>query len=214
MNHYDKIISRVDDLIERGNELLETVKRGDLRDYVDDQLFHEWHANCQSFLGRVFGTDSEYYERYSDRCDVAYFTDAQRGISIIRAAKDELESGFLKSVESLVSADIFSNFLEMADYLIEEGYKDPAASLIGAVLEDGLFKIGKQNGVGVKQKDDLNTLNTKLADAKVYNRLTQKRVKVWIDTRNNADHGNFEEYDINVVKEMLSGVRNLLEKHI
>ena len=214
MNHYDRIINRIDDLIGKGNELLGTLKRGDFHDYVDDQLFHEWHANCQSFLGRVFGTDSDYYKRYSDRCDIARLTDAQRGLSIMQAAKDELENGFLKSVEALVSADIFTNFLEMAEHLLEQGYKDSAASLIGAVLEDGLYKIGRNNNVNVKKKDDLNTLNNKLADTGIYNRLTQKRVKVWIDTRNKADHGSFDEYDKDVVEEMFKGVRDLLGKYI
>ena len=102
----------------------------------------------------------------------------------------------------------------MAEHLLEKGYKDPTASLIGAVLEDGLRKMAKNNGIQLKRKEDIGSLNQKLADAQVYNRLTQKRVQVWNDIRNNADHGNFGEYTLDLVEEMLNSVRDFLGQYL
>ena len=92
--------------------------------------------------------------------------------------------------------------------------KDPAASLTGAVLEDGLRKIAVANSVDVKSTDDLSALNHKLAQAKIYNRLTQRKIEVWNAVRNNADHGNFNEYKAADVKDMLGGTTLFLEEYL
>jgi hypothetical protein len=106
---------------------------------------------------------------------------SRRGI--LRALREDLELGYLENVRLLVAADLFSDFIEMAEHLLETGYKDPAASLTGAVLEDGLRKIAAHNGITLKSKEDLSSLNTKCADGGVYNRLVQKKINVWIGVR-------------------------------
>lgn len=58
--------------------------------------------------------------------------------------------------------------------------------------------------------DDISSLNAKLADKGVYNRLVQKKIQVWADVRNNADYGEFAEYVAADVKDMLSGVEQFL----
>ena len=65
----------------------------------------------------------------------------------------------------------------MARHLLDAGYVHPAASLIGAVLENGLRQIASASGVNVKTSDDISALDTKLADAEIYSRLVQKRVR-------------------------------------
>lgn len=77
---------------------------------------------------------------------------------------------------TLIEAEVFSDFLEMAQHLLDSGYKDPAASLAGAVLEDGLRRVGSAASVPFKKSDGLNVLNTALAKAGVYNRLAQSKV--------------------------------------
>jgi hypothetical protein len=102
----------------------------------------------------------------------------------------------------------------MAEYLLSEGYKDPSASLIGAVLEDGLRRICSSHGVALSSREDISSLNKKLADVNVYNRLLQKKIQVWNNIRNNADHGRFVEYKVDDVSEMLKGVRHFFEQYL
>ena len=136
------------------------------------------------------------------------------GKGILQALREDIEAGYLKRIETLVSADIFDDFLEMAQYLLSQGYKDPTASLVGAVLENGLRRMCLAHGITLSVKGDISSLNKKLADAEVYNRLTQKKVQVWNDIRNNADHGKFNEYEMDDVNEMLKGVRNFLQQYL
>ena len=120
----------------------------------------------------------------------------------------------MSRVEALIAADVFSDFMEMAEHLLDAGYKDPAASLIGAVLERGVRQVASEQGVKLKSRDDLSSLNAKCADAGVYKRLVQKKVQVWIGVRNHADHGEFDEYAESDVREMLNGVRDHLATYL
>jgi len=215
---YEKIKDRLNQLIKIGEEVLSTkhppppnVIAGD---YVNDDPFYQWKAGSLSFLKSVFGDDSTHFQGFQHDCKYPSYSNAFKGQSILKAAKEDIEGGYLKKLETLVSADIFTDFLEMAGHLAEQGYKDPAASLIGAVLEDGLRNIAKNNDITLKSKEDIGSLNQKLADAQIYNRLTQKRIQVWSDIRNNADHGKFSEYTTDLVKEMLNGVRDFLEEYL
>jgi hypothetical protein len=76
----------------------------------------------------------------------------------------------LQSISELIHADIFADFLEMADYLLEQGYKDPAAVITGSVLEEHLRKLCDKNGIDTTQNNrpkKADTLNSELASANV-----------------------------------------------
>ncbi len=213
----NRILERLDSLISMGEKVLETRRSPGpgiiAPDYVEGGLFRQWRTSSLSFLNTL-PSEYVYYREFEACCKSAYPSDTKGGIGILRAAKEDIEGGYLAKVEALVSASVFSDFLEMAEHLLENDYKDPAASLIGAVLEDGLRRICANNGITLKTKEDISSLNQKLAQKQVYNPLQQKQIQVWNDIRNNADHGNFDQYKMDDVKDMLRGVRNFLSNYL
>jgi hypothetical protein len=46
---------------------------------------------------------------------------------VLAALRAAYASGNLTTVSELIHADLFSNFIQMAEHLLSEGYKDPAA---------------------------------------------------------------------------------------
>lgn len=215
---YEKLMDRINHLIEVGENVLKTrhppPPEWAAGDYVKDDIFYQWHAGVLSFLKAVFGDNSTHFQEFQQRCRHSSYDDALEGQSILKAAKEDIEGGYLKKLEDLVAADIFTDFLEMAEYLLEQGYKDSAASLIGAVLEDGLRKIAKKNDITLKIKENISSLNQKIADAKIYNRLVHKQVEVWNEIRDNADHAKFSEYNADSVRGMCSDVRHFLGEYL
>jgi len=222
---YEKIIDRLNKLIEMGEGVLATKYTEEVSigydenyveslDHVDDELFYQWTIRTMSFLNEVFGDENFYFQRFKADCWKADYDHSVRGQSILKSVKEDIEGGYLINLETLVAADIFTDFLEMAEHLVEQSYKDPAAMLVGAVLEDGLRKIAKNNNIIVKSNDDIGSLNSKLADKQIYSRLIQREVHVWNGIRNKADHAEFEEYNLDKVKEMLKGVRNFLGQYL
>jgi hypothetical protein len=131
-------------------------------------------------------------------------------VGALRALRRDYLDGFLATVEGLIRGDMFSDFLDMAEYLLEQDYKDPAAVLIGGVLEEHLRGLCTARGLpttsdGKARKAD--TMNSNLAAASQYGKLDQKNVTAWLDLRNKAAHGKYDEYNAEQVRTMLHGVR-------
>jgi len=183
-------------------------------DEVNSPLFHEWRNNSQNFILLVCGENSPYYKNFVEGVKSSRPSDVDHGTGILKALKEDLELGYLTRVRDLVSAEIFTDFIEMAQHLLDNNYKDSAASLIGAVLENGLRQTAQKHTIDVKSGDDIGSLNTKLADKEIYNRLLQKQVQAWKAIRDSADHGKFEDYKIEDVKAMLEGVQRFLTENL
>lgn len=136
---------------------------------------------------------------------------------ILKALRADYEAGYLQSLVELVHADVFTDFLEMADYLLGQGYKDPAAVVTGSVLEAHLRKLCEKHGMAVAKADGTpkkaDALNSELAGAGVYSKLDQKSVTAWLDLRNKAAHGQYSEYTQEQVKFMLQGVRDFASRY-
>jgi len=184
------------------------------RRFVDTGLVQQWRTSSLAFLNATLGSDNVHYREFEERCKWSQRHEAERGLAILRAAREDIAGGYLQKVETLVSASVFNDFLEMAEHLLDNGYKDPAASLIGAVLEDGLRRMCVTNTLPVKSGDNISSLNQKLADNEVYNRLQQREIEVWNKLRDCADHGRFDQYESDNVKDMLAGVQKFLSNYL
>ena len=93
----DRIRNRLDELIQKGEELLKArIYPGDnviSDDLVDEALFHEWRAGTLYFLTRVFGQDSTHFQYYQERCTTNYYGDTVAGFAILKAVKEDIEGG-------------------------------------------------------------------------------------------------------------------------
>lgn len=213
----EKFIVRVDQLIERANEVLNSEFKVDNHRFVDNELFHSFSSGSRSFLESTFGKDHAYFKEFESSVNNATPHSAKAGLGILVAVRDEMAGGWIDSAKGLVSAEIFADFLEMADHLLEEKYKDAAAVITGSVLEEHLRQLCQKNGIDVEfvnngkvkpKKADL--LNADLAKNAVYNKLDQKNVTAWLDLRNKAAHGKYNEYSIEQVALMLQGVSDFM----
>jgi hypothetical protein len=139
-------------------------------------------------------------------------------VGVLTAIKHDLKNGLLNKLSRLIQADIFIDFLDMSEHLLEEGYKDASAVIIGAVLEDTLRQIALNSEIAIQnekgRKLTIDPLNIALAKNKVYGSLTQKEITSWADLRNNAAHGNFAAFDETQVRRMLQFVRSLAEQYL
>jgi len=215
----EKLIERASQLLTKGQSVASTRFNDSSEnviapDEVNSPLFHEWKNNSQNFILLVCGESSPYYKNFVEGVKSARPSDVDHGTGILKALKEDLELGFLTRVRDLVSAEIFTDFIEMSQHLLENSYKDSAASLVGAVLENGLRQIAQKHTIDVKSSDDIGSLNTKLADKEIYNRLLQKQVQAWKAIRDSADHGKFEDYKTEDVKAMLEGVQRFLTENL
>lgn len=212
---------RIDELINIAGEVLSTTTRDSYGSNVSLEKFNEFRSASLSFFKNVFGVDHPFYKELNSHTTRADPYDVQQGRGILKAAKQEIEGGWIFTVKGLVSAEIFSDFLEMAEYLIEEGYKDPAAVITGGVLEEHLRQLCNKNGIATETNKDskiiskkADLLNSELSAANIYNKLDQKSITSWLDLRNKSAHGKYTEYTKEQVEIMYQGVINFIARTV
>jgi hypothetical protein len=121
--------------------------------------------------------------------------------AIIAAVKEEILGGWLSSTRGLIAGEVFSDFLEMAQHLWDEGYKDAAAVIAGSSLEGHLKRLCESPGIDLQWKNskgDLvpkkaDALNAELTKAGVYDKTEQKQVTAWLAVLNHAAHGEYDK---------------------
>jgi hypothetical protein len=171
-----------------------------------------WRAQALSALRAIVGENDTYTAEFER--NVNYNSGPLYGMEILRHLYSDIEKGYLRKTVNIISAEVFSDFLEMSEHLLAEGYKDPAASLTGAVLEDGLRRIARNNNVPVTDRDDLASLKDKCVQKKIFNNLIRQQITAWTTLRNSADHGKFAEYTAEQVGSMISDVRSFLAAYL
>jgi len=178
-------------------------------------------TKAKAAVARITGLSSEYYKDTISTLESTRIHSSSIGsqvIGILRALKSDLEKGYLKSLNQLIQADIFSDYLEMAEHLLENGFKDPAAVLIGSTLENHIRELSRRNNldiVTIKSNGDIiaksaDTMNQGLAKAGIYSSGYQKQITAWFGLRNAAAHGKYSEYSESQIKLMLEGVRQFI----
>ncbi len=200
-----QIVERLAQLIEKGDRVLNSISpRG---------IEVEWDTNCRTLLTGAFGEKSIYVQQFFG--DDLYKPRVSERMAVLRAAKEDVEGGYIERLESLLAAELFTSYLDEAEHLLGSGYKDAAAVLIGATMENTLRKMCEHHGVELAEgMNRIEPLKRELVRKKVLDGLTQKSITAWADIRNNAAHGRFDQYESRHVREMLEGVRELLDQHL
>lgn len=215
----DDLVNRVDELLAMGNNVLATRRRSDFGEFIDSGSMSGFRSALLSFIDRVYGPNHPHFFEVKDGSGVARPEDAQKCIAILNAIRSEISGGWLFSIKGLITAEIFSDFIEMAEHLLDAGYKDPAAVMCGSVLEEHLRQLCLKNGLETTvQKDEkefpkkADTLNADLARSEVYSKLDQKMITGWLDLRNKAAHGQYNEYTEEQVRNLLSSVTEFMAR--
>jgi len=193
-------------------------KYGDDLSFGSAALLSQVRTSLVTAIERLAPTGTYYYaslkvalEDYGFyNCDIIPIL-----VGIAQALKIAYESGYLYDIEELIHAQLFSDFLDMGDYLLKEGYKDPAAVIIGGVLEEHLRKLCLKNSINIKTNDHFkkaDAMNADLANSNAYNRLDHKSITAWLDLRNKAAHGKYDEYTNDQVNVSLLGIRDFIAR--
>jgi len=212
----DSAIKQLQDIISKWDDFSKARNEGTLKNR--EVAFQEVCTRMLSTIYRLAPPDSEYISK-AELAKKLSPLDIMHGntlAGILKALLADYEADYLSSIQELIHADIFSDFLEMADYLLSEGYKDAAAVIAGSVLEEHLRKLCDKNSITTKMPDGrpkkASALNDELARAGVYSKGDQKNVTAWLDIRNNAAHGKYGEYTKEQVALLIQSIRDFFTR--
>lgn len=217
----DELVKRIDYIIKQGNEIFKTLHQDEYGDsgYDNTGKFAGFKSMSLSFISNLYGKKHSYYNEFKGASNNTYEYNIKESLSILKSIKHEIENGWLDNLKKIVSSELFSDFLEMSKYLLDQGYKDASAVMIGSVLEENLRQLCKQYKIETTfEKNDkiinkkADAMNNELYKENLYNSLEHKSVTSWLDLRNKSAHGKYTEYDKNNVQLMYDGVLNFLNK--
>lgn len=170
----------------------------------------------------------------SDLFDGLGWRQAEEARRLLRSLVEELDCGVLLSVSDVEYARriadrvlclehgclttaghglvIHAN-MDVASELWERGHKDAAAVITASSLEEHLRKLALCWDVPIgqaKSSKRANGLNNALVAVGAYNQLQHKEVTAWLELRNKAVHGQYEEYTSSQVWDFIRGVRRFI----
>jgi HEPN domain len=180
--------------------------------FPPEDAYLRFRTGAMNLVRRSCGEDSDHYRELrrlaetKDSANNGYYL--IHALGMVEAAKRDFDAGLLTDMRALITAEVFADFIEQAEHLLEAGYYVPAASLTGAVLEDTLRKLCDKNKISVPDVTKIDRLNADLAKAGIYDKLIQKRIIALADIRNNADHGHFDKFRREDVEDMVKWVRS------
>jgi hypothetical protein len=213
-----RIIAEIDAVLKKHEEYRSASKYDDLSD-LKRGVTNEVLTLLEATLERAAPPRS-IYKRHAEDAYAKYGHDNAHNITILtgvlNAIRADYEAGRLQSVTELIHADLFADFLEMAEYLQSEGYKDAAAVICGSVLEGHLRKLAEKLNISTAERGKpkkADGLNSELTAAGAYSKLDQKNVTAWLGLRNHAAHGEYDKYTKDQVALMMQGVRDFLTRY-
>lgn len=219
METKQKQLDQLNAILREYSEATPRSKYSDLSDLGDDFAL-ALISRSRAAIHQIAGEASPYVNQIEDIPESKRLTDfgkLKQIIGVVSGLTFDLENGYLDTLKQLVQAEFFADFLDMASHLLAEGYKDPAAVLVGSTLENHLKELCKIHNIEsqIQSKDrtrrkSADLLNAELAKASVYSKLDQKSVTAWLDLRNQAAHGGYEQYNQQQVQLMLEGVRDFI----
>jgi Protease II len=216
MTRREEIFRQIDLVLEKHAKLRALSRHSDLSDLRDEGRGTSIAALMADTIRRLAPAESQYVrsvERLMKTFGASNPAVITHLVGILSALRDAYENDLLVQFSELVHAEIFSDFIEMAEHLLQEGYKDPAAVVIGSVLEEHLRQLCVKNGVNVDtggKPKKADQLNAELAGNNIYNKLDQKSVTSWLDLRNKAAHGQYGEYTKEQVSLILLSVQDFM----
>lgn len=223
----ESIQIEIADLVKTGDDIITKAVSSD-SGIVGSELakITSWVTRLGQLVRNLYGTESQQFANYNQALKTKNFYNIHSNwnehvsqmLGIAYTVKHDYEKGLLFNIRSLLQADIFADFLEMGEYLLNEGYKDAAAVIIGAVLEDSLRKLCQKNCISTENSNGkpltIDPLNSSLAKENVYSKLVQKQITTWAHVRNKAAHGEYDEYNKEQVDMMLLFVQKFAEDHL
>ena len=206
----DTFLKRFQELQEKSDSLpFHTRNRGG--HYVPAGAWQGWATSCQNLIKAVYGENSPHYINFTEslkKCR-GYDSEVHTLQGMFKSAKEDFEGGYVFNVDLKISGEVFGDFVVLAKESLTGGYKDVAAVLVTAALEDALKRYANANGLDTDNRtmaEIINALKSKGLVSGVQKSLLEAMPKI----RNAALHADWEKISEPEVNSVIGFVEQFL----
>jgi hypothetical protein len=212
MNLKENLEDHFHRLINEGDTILKKYgwSNGVRGSHPSDLEYNKWYSSAKNLIGKACSEQGIHYKQIEDIYTLnkgnSYYMPGCLGV--LESAYEDFKLDLLEDTKAIITAEVFTDFIEQAEYLLDEGYKLPAAVLMRGVLEDSLRTLCKKAKISLTDKPKLNWMNSELVKVGFYNKNVHKQVTAWAAIGNSAAHMKIDEFSEIDVKNMISGIIN------
>lgn len=212
------LIEKIKFAFQKAENVNSTITKWERHSDLDSWEFAWFRSFTMSLLESSW--HKTYLKEFDQATEKPRVDSFQKGFHILNSFNEEVENWRLDSIKWIISAEIFTNYLEMAEHLLENKYKDAAAVIIGSTLEEHIRQLCIKYEIDIQEEKkwkmvniSVDTMNNSLCNKAIYNKLVQKSIIAWYDLRTKAAHGRREEYTVEQVKLMYDWVLNFITQY-
>lgn len=218
MADIEKMVAQFDDLVSAARGFLDEPGNIDGDDYHRTRaqiMYNRLESAIERFA--LPGSSHIVQLRRARAHEGALSWDLRELYAVAAGLCEDLKTGWATSVMELVHAGTHSDYLDMAEELLDKGYKDAAAVIAGSSLEVHARALCIKHNVDIElapgKPKKADVLNADLKKAGVYGDLQQKQVTAWLGLRNKAAHGDYAAYDERYVRSLVQSVRDFMLRY-
>lgn len=228
----DALTNRAQDAIRQIDDVIAVHKSIDrysgeyYRGYPTPKGAATFVAASNACISRLTEPNSQYArlaDSYTRLAEKAWHAPVEPLLGLLTSLRSDIEAGYIESLVTEVRTDLFGDFLESAEHLLNEGntgYKDAAAVLAGGVLEQHLRELCEKHGIDTtKATSDgprykpAGDMNADLARANIYTKIYQNTITAWLNIRNDASHRRYDNYEKPQVALFIQGLRDFIARY-
>ncbi len=184
----EAVLLKFKELIDKANTACDAYEQSGDGTMRGDMYF-ELRVSSINLLSRLASEDSIYVQELRSMWPNPF---SIKGV--LEAARLDYLQGFMADHKLLISAEVLTDLLVQAEVLLDHDYKDAAAVIVRAVLENGIRKLCESHEVEAAKRDTIQQLNEKLYKANAYSALWHKEIIAKAEIGNCAAHGRFDQY--------------------
>ena len=209
---------QLEELIAEYQSAIHQSRHSDASDVLTRTQAVDLKTRSIAAIERISGQNSTYFRQVtkldSEELPNPWYEVANL-IGIAKALLSDIQNDYMISFEETIHGDMSGDFLEMATKFIDDNKKDAAAVLGGSTLEVHIRQLCAKYDVTTtlnEKPKKTDTLNAELVKAGAYAKQDHKNVNAWLSLRNNAAHGNYDEYTMGEVKIFIAGIRDFITR--
>ena len=221
----NKILKRIDGVLEYANETIKDTNeqidnyKNDLvvGSYLKGKLEVSLILKLKQIIKDIAPKNSEYW-LYANSIKEPYsYSMIYKLFGILDSLKDDYANDFLNSFNEMIDADIFTDILEQAEYLLSQSYFRASAVVAGVALESHLRKLAEKNQIPIKNEEgkyvNADSLNGNLLKNQIIDKTMNKSITGWLGLRNDAAHPDPKQINEGMIEPMIAGIKVFIEKY-
>ena len=220
MKNQDELIAQLTRIIESGEQVLATeIGEGQQKSLVNEQKFHDFRISSLSYLSRIFGEESTYYQSFKSEVSHSTASRTRRGLGMLNSARKELQGDWLETTSGAINRDVLTDMLRLARTQLDDNHYEAAAIITGAVLEKQLRNLCLDKGIKIHNDLDNKAVPKKALQLsgeaykkKLYSRQDNKDVISWLELYDAVAAGRKDAVTAAQAKSMVGGVLSFLAK--